>query len=530
MLTLDQILAELQQAGADERWITPEGYAAIDRAAADYIFRYSKAMGGGSICSACHGYADTRCKRHEDFLRCSACGKLVQLRDEWRGHKHLFSQGLDYIWRQSDQEPETLIVTAVKSWRDYGCGSPELSQRRYHTEAIYQFSPGYARKYEALRRFDGEWKDAGFREQKRGIGPVNIGWDNSNCNHHYMRTAMSCTRIGRLYARLDNATTDGLNEIKTMGAICTKPYIEYLCAAGQDELAAEIALGIRGIVKRPRARDIRGLLGLTEGQWYEVRRDKGSLNAEILHALDCLQTAGRMTVTIKAARAAARMHGYSSLHRLKEGAIALLGNVPDKLRRKAVRRAAADQEIYTWVDYWQQLRTLGENMTDSRLLIPKDLHGMHQRMTDRLNTLRVQRQVELDAEKRKDFETRLKRLKQTYTFESCGLVLRPFESAEEVIDEGKALSICIGGYANRYLKGDTILCALRRAEAPEAPWRAVEFSAMSGALVQDRGAYNDRGRGKDNLNGGVAEWLSRFWAAFEARRAEETRKKGRNAA
>lgn len=523
MLTIDQILAELREAGADDRWITPEGYRAVDRSARDYIFRYSKAMGAESVCSACGKSVDTRGKKHGDFLRCPNCGKVVSLREEWRGHKYLFEQGLDYIWKQSETDAETVIVTAIKHWRDFGVGNPELSQRKYGVEAIYQFAPNGARKYNHERRYDDGWKDAGFCEQKRGVGPVNMGWSSDNCSHHYMRPILSCTRIGKLASLIDSATADELNEIKVMGAICTKPYIEYLCAAKQPGLAAEIILGVKGIVQRPRAKDIRTLLGLTEGQWFEVRRDDIALTGETIHALNSIQRAGKMTISVQTAQAAARAHSYSSLYRLEEIAPVVFALVPDKLRRKAVRRAIADTELYTWIDYWQQLRALNEDMTDARILIPRDMHAMHQRMTDRQIALRHQKQAELNAIKKMEFAVRLKKLQEKYTFEACGLILRPFESVEEVIAEGTAQHICIGGYADRYVNGGTILCALRRAEAPEEPWRAVEFSATTGQLIQDRGAYNDRGRGEHNMDGGVAGWLRRFWAAFDARNTQKER-------
>ena len=102
-----------------------------------------------------------------------------------------------------------------------------------------------------------------------------------------------------------------------------------------------------------------------------------------------------------------------------------------------------------------------------------------------------------------------------YSFQACGLVLAPFQSATDIIREGMAQSICIGTYVERYASGGTILCTLRREDAPEEPFHAVEFSRTTGAMVQCRGAHN---RTLD-----VDEQLIRdFWAAWDAARGMET--------
>ena len=196
--------------------------------------------------------------------------------------------------------------------------------------------------------------------------------------------------------------------------------------------------------------------------------------------------------------------------------------MPAKLRRKAIRRAVAGDDTQEWLDYWDQLIRLGEDRTDARLLIPRDMHAMHERMTARLQAIQEEERRRLDAWRNKEFESWLKELKRRYCFTAGGMVLRPYESAAEVIAEGQALHICIGGYAKSYMEGRTILCCLRHEDAPEEPWRAVEFSVQNGELVQDRGAYNDRNQGEHNFDNGVREQLDSFWAQFYAAKRRKT--------
>lgn len=149
--------------------------------------------------------------------------------------------------------------------------------------------------------------------------------------------------------------------------------------------------------------------------------------------------------------------------------------------------------------------------------------AMHQRMIERENALKLERDLR-DAEKqRAQLEKRLGALRERYCFRAAGLVLRPFDTLSEVILEGRALNICIGSYARSYAQGGTVLCCLRREEEPDAPWRAVEFSPATGKLVQDRGERNDA-RG---IPPGVKKQLKLFWAAWSR---EQEQKKGRRSA
>jgi hypothetical protein len=219
----------------------------------------------------------------------------------------------------------------------------------------------------------------------------------------------------------------------------------------------------------------------------------------------------------------------------------LIAPLPEKLRRKIVRRVLRDlPHASEWRDYYRQLARLEEIGAEGKmnqygttlyhitepntaLLLPKDMPAMHQRMIERENAMKLERDLR-DAEKqRSKLEKRLGALRERYCFRAAGLVLRPFDSLSEVILEGRALNICIGSYARSYAQGGTVLCCLRREEEPDAPWRAVEFSPATGKLVQDRGERNDD-RG---IPPGVKKQLKLFWAAWSR---EQERKQGRRSA
>ena len=229
-------------------------------------------------------------------------------------------------------------------------------------------------------------------------------------------------------------------------------------------------------------------------------------------------------------------------HYYSEQTIAdMIEKLPEKLRRKITRRILRDlANAREWRDYYRQLAELGEVECEihherymhakyrfiepnTALLLPSDMSKMHQRMTDRMNALRVETKARELAAKQVGLRKRLPELREQYLFHAAGLVLRPFDSVREVLNEGQVLGICIGSYASGYAEGSKIICCLRREEEPDEPWRAVEFSTVTGKMVQDRGRCNDAG----GIPDGVKIQLRLFWSAWNRAQAKKRKRERR---
>ena len=458
-----------------------------------------------------------------------------------------------------DAEAVTLTATWVS--RDSTCGhEPHLALLRTNTTALYVFRPGRAvtvyknQAYLGANGWDSRWErvDSVHPEHTKNgtLGGADIVMD-----HMEFTKALEGTHIGRVFDTLRKASGrwDDL-ELTAIANCVRRPWLEYLAKCGQAPLAAELLREphiSREVVPNQRARNPRELLGLTAGQWGEIKRDGIQPNARTLTALRLLTRLDIGPVKVADALALGRADAYG-IERLlpKQGKLGgeTLGDklvmLPDRLRRKIVRRCIREcQHIQEWIDYYSQLRELGEvsvygpkpkaNYSDHRpfapdadpaLLLPKDVHLMHQRMTERLDMLRNEARIKATEAFRQKFEGKiLPKLKQRYDFQAEGLVLRPYAGAAEVIAEGSALSICIGSYAERYMRGDTVICCLRKAEAPDKPWRAVEFDARTGKLLQDRGYKNDVGQYAKAPE--TKALLERFWRAFDEAHSKRKERK-----
>ena len=527
-LTFEQAVAHI---GGVDNLISAEGRAMIDLNRRDYMWRYPE----HAFCTYCGEDVGDMRARHNAEVSCPHCHRAVVFKHASRGHRKLFDEFCLYEWRKSVIDPEAVVLTAAHVWRDSTGAWPEREPLWTHASAIYVFRPGQAvtvyKKHRWYRDDLRDWsqvRDVNADHTAYGGGRMEIVMDYGS----FLR-AIEGTRIGRLFALLVDASNrrDTL-ELEAIASCARRPWLEYLAKAGQAGLAAELMRQRcipREVISNQRAKTPRALLGLTEAQWHEVRRDGIRLTPDTLKCMYYLREMGlgdmHMAEVMEIAghnMAAYRLSILAPSRRRGDYHIDTLGDVlktervPDKARRKITRRAIKDLDHATeWRDYYVQLRRLGEDFTDTALILPRDMRAMHQQMTERENALRRAMREARDAEARRFADKRLNKLRSQYTYHAAGLTLRPYETIGEIQAEGRALHICIGSYAERYMRGDTVICCLRREEEPDEPWRAVEFSAVTGRLVQDRGMHNDA-RG---IEPGTQKQLRLFWASFERRTA-----------
>lgn len=140
--------------------------------------------------------------------------------------------------------------------------------------------------------------------------------------------------------------------------------------------------------------------------------------------------------------------------------------------------------IGDWNDYLNQCIKLKYDMTDTLITKPKNLHEAHERLTKIIK-------IKADEIAQQELEERNKKLtKMEYIDEERGLQIVIPKSAQEIIDEGKRLNHCVGGYADRHAKGRLTILFLRTIDKLDVPYYTMEVS-VDGRIVQCRGYKNN---------------------------------------
>lgn len=160
-------------------------------------------------------------------------------------------------------------------------------------------------------------------------------------------------------------------------------------------------------------------------------------------------------------------------------------------------RSFSDHTEELFRDYLMDCVTLGLDLHDREVLLPKDLDAAHRRTI-------AQVKHKTNEAKRAEFHKRAEKLEKR-RYEAGGLLIRPAADADELIAEGDSLHHCVGGYADRMADGETAIFFVRRSDAPEEPYYTLELRNQS--VVQCRTLHNASYEANQAVHDFVTAWL-----------------------
>ena len=132
-------------------------------------------------------------------------------------------------------------------------------------------------------------------------------------------------------------------------------------------------------------------------------------------------------------------------------------------------------------DYIDQCCRLHYNFADTSVSFPKDFYAMHERLSELIK-------IRADEKTRRLF-TKNYDGRRDFAYAEEDLFIRQPKSIEEIVNEGKVLHHCVGGYAERHAKGITNILFIRRKSEPYRPFYTVEID-NSGNIIQRYGMRN----------------------------------------
>ena len=127
-----------------------------------------------------------------------------------------------------------------------------------------------------------------------------------------------------------------------------------------------------------------------------------------------------------------------------------------------------------WKDYLDLAAKLGYDLADRQVYMPKKLIQAHDTAVSTFNTMK--NEIE-----EKQMQKLTARLEKQFAFEYGDMMIVVPHSMQEIIDEGKALSHCVGGYAERHANGQTIILFLRKTSDPKTPYFTIEIDRKFGS-------------------------------------------------
>lgn len=157
-----------------------------------------------------------------------------------------------------------------------------------------------------------------------------------------------------------------------------------------------------------------------------------------------------------------------------------------------------------WLDYLNACKKLGYDLTDDRILRPKDLTKAHDDATalaKKKENRRTAQRIEQAAQKWNG-----------YAWQSDGLLIRPIRSYRELVTEGQKLKHCVANYAKSYADGSCKLFCIRKQSEPDIPYYTLELGKED-RLVQYRGYRNDAENNyqpQEEVRRFVTQWMKKI--------------------
>lgn len=200
-----------------------------------------------------------------------------------------------------------------------------------------------------------------------------------------------------------------------------------------------------------------------------------------------------------------RIEVYSRLASLTEYlSLTKIEHYLDKQVKAFCRGGSEDHIVIDWLDYLNACKKLGYDLTDDRILRPKDLTKAHDDATalakEKENQRTAQR-IEQAAQKWSG-----------YAWQSDGLLIRPIRSYRELVTEGQKLKHCVANYAKSYADGSCKLFCIRKQSEPDTPYYTLELGKED-RLVQYRGYRNDAENNyqpQEEVRRFVTQWMKKI--------------------
>jgi hypothetical protein len=481
-----------------------------------YIFTRREGKKQYGYCTHCGKEFRTDGLIHNEKAICPECKSTCCVKASGKGRKSMIDEVYFVYYEKSAVNPQAIVARGIYAIRDYRFDYHNV-ETQFTTITMYVFEPGSARMMKRYAYFSyqyglctvGNWekcKSVSSMFNRDYIAHIKVFSSQESIKEAVKDTPFSWSGW-ELYHDEDM--------VKFFSLYAKYPCVEYLIKLGLKNFVEAKICGFNTYSAiNWRATSLLKVLKLSKADFKEIRAFQKDINPLFLRLFQISRKDGS-NLTFGEISEMKNLYFEDLQKALKHTTLRQIRNYIN--RQHASQHSAAKEEIKnmccsaripithskpdilrTWNDYIADCQTLEMNLDDERILYPKNLFDAHQKTTKRVKS---QGNKPMD----KKIKARLSSLAH-YCFEYNGLMIRPAESTNELITEGKALTICVGNYANGYMtkysKGQTNILLIRKISEPNKPYYTMEL--RKDAIIQ---VHGERHCAPDKA---VAEFIKAF--------------------
>lgn len=487
-MTLEECLAHIPNR------LTPE----MERFADDstfldcrFIFTTRAGRQQHGYCTHCKSDFETSGYRHNSKQVCPVCGSKCIVKSASMGRGGLVFHRRFTYYMKSAIDPNAIVAVNTYARRDYS-GDYRNFEAQYAARSLYVFVFG---KGSAAFHHSNYWEtgQAEWEKSLRVTSHVRAGlfqstpWDLS-------ATSIAEAVRGTPYQYsmwTEFCESNFLDMVGFFDFFTRYPGVEYFVKAGFTKLVKEKLFGLptyRTI--NWRAKTLPKALKLSKEDLREIRRRGIGLT---YRALKFLGDARKSGLKLSAVEAVSLANDYEydldafMTEASGHGGIRHLHNYLTKQYECNMSCGAnpgpyhsVGAVFHAWRDYLADCKKLQLDITQDSIVFPRNLYEAHQHTIDQIR-------YEADKALTEKIRERLTKLKGL-CFKYHGLLIRPAESSQEIVAEGRALNHCVGRYAPDHASGKTTILFVRHVSEPDKPFYTVEV--YQGRVTQCYGFEN----------------------------------------
>lgn len=451
-----------------------------------YLFTHREGRQQYAFCTNCKLEHASEGLRHGKIAECPHCHAAAQVKASGRGRSKLHDESYLLWYEKSLVDPNIIVARGIYSERDYR-GDFRSTETKSTVVTCYLFEWGKPGQH--VRKMHWWNRSARWVESKKPFSETKQSMSNIYSYHSVDNIAAAVQGTPFQYCTWEQYSITDRVEVFDFASrykcmeFLTKFGLAHLVRGKIEGLPTFGAVNWNGDTPEK-------VLRLTKAELKELRRGGHHLQFSTLRSYQLLKQDGLSPSW----EDAYRLNGLSALSERSE--LAVLLNMPPldghftnaDIKRYFLKQIRNNKRghytgfnvLIEYRDYLRECLELGLDTSKSSVLFPNDLERAHQQTARKVIVIRDKGRDKRIAERANELEA--------LSFRLNGILLRPANSTDELVQEGKILKHCVGGYAEKYASGACDIFLVRKENEPLKPFYTLEVK--KGEVVQCRGMRN----------------------------------------
>lgn len=458
-----------------------------------YVKRITSSLQRG-ICTHCksnHVVKSDKHLKHNDIWKCEKCQSVVLVKSIGRGRGKMVDRVYVVWYEKSLVDSQTITATGYNVSMDYRedmngetsivpvarylfeKGKVTMMHRSYYISGIFG---------NGVMRFENGWV---FAKKPFSMVGKNSFTVNSEQSVESLEKAIEGTCF--VYSQWEYYHSRNLDLVKYFAVFSKYPFVEFLMKIGMTRIV-DAMIDNRSLYRsiNYRGKTMNSILRLSKTELKDYKKSGITMEPIILKSYKWFRDNGAPISWKEAEECGMLLEGTYYLDSLTfiQSLLPLdkiVKYTRSQIRKEPKRHRSITSVLRMWKDYLDECVELKIDITLSKVLLPNSLHKAHQKTTRQIKM----KKDEVLNQRITSLQPKLKK----YCFEKDDLLIRPAASSIELFDEGEQLIHCVGRYAERYSKGETVILLIRRITEPDKPFYTVEVN--DNKVVQVYGYDNE---------------------------------------